>query len=60
MFPEDGGGGHVGINISKKAPAKAAMVIPAAKSPEVAALRHIVLAVADFATLFGGVGESCF
>jgi hypothetical protein len=36
------------------------MAITAAKRQEVAALRHAVLAVADVATLFGGVGESCF
>jgi hypothetical protein len=36
------------------------MAIAAAKCQEVAALRHAVLAVADVATLFGGVRESCF
>ncbi len=46
--------------IFKKSSAKDAMVITAAKRQEVAALRYAVLAVADFATLSGGVGESCF
>jgi hypothetical protein len=32
----------------------------AAKRQEVAVLRNAVLAVANFATLFGGVRESCF
>jgi hypothetical protein len=36
------------------------MVITVAKRQEVAALRHAVLAVADVATLFGDVGESCY
>jgi hypothetical protein len=36
------------------------MAITAAKRQEVAAHRYAVLAVADVATLFGGVGESCF
>jgi hypothetical protein len=36
------------------------MAITAAKRQEVAALCHAVLAIADVATLFGGVGESCF
>jgi hypothetical protein len=36
------------------------MATTAAKRHEVAALRHAVLAVADVATLIGGVGESCF
>ncbi len=36
------------------------MAITAAKRQEVAALRYLVLAVADFAMLFGGVGESFF
>jgi hypothetical protein len=45
--------------IFKKSSAKAAMVITAAKRKEVAVLRYAVLAVADFAMLSGGVGESC-
>jgi hypothetical protein len=53
-------GGHVGINISKKAPAKAAMAITAAKCQEVAALCRIVLAVTNFATLFGDVKSLVF
>jgi hypothetical protein len=44
----------------KKSSAKAAMVLTAAKHQAVAALHYMVLAIADFATLFGGVGESCF
>jgi hypothetical protein len=36
------------------------MAITAAKRQEVAAHRYAVLAVADVATLFGGVGKSCF
>jgi hypothetical protein len=36
------------------------MAITAAKRQAVAALRHAVLAVADFATPFGDVRESCF
>jgi hypothetical protein len=59
LLPEDVGG-HVEVTISKKAPAKAAMAITAAKRQEVVALCQAVLAIADFATLFGGVGESCF
>jgi hypothetical protein len=51
---------HVGVTIYKKSPAKAQMVIMAAKRQEIVALRHAVLAITDFATLFGGVGESCF
>ena len=35
------------------------MAIIAAKRQKVAANRYAVLAVADFATLFGDVGESC-
>ncbi len=35
------------------------MAITAVKRQAVAALRYAVLAVADFATPFGGVGESC-
>jgi hypothetical protein len=36
------------------------MVLTAAKRQAVAALRYAVLAIADFATLFRGIGESCF
>ncbi len=36
------------------------MAITAAKRQEVAALRYAVLAFANFATLFGSLGESCF
>jgi hypothetical protein len=38
---------------------KVAMAIRAAKRQAVAAIRYAVLAIADFATRFGGVGESC-
>jgi hypothetical protein len=53
-------GGHVGVRICKKSPAKGQWLITAAKCQEVAALRHAVLAIADFAMLFGGRRESCF
>jgi hypothetical protein len=46
--------------ICKKSPAKVAMAITAAKCQEVVALRYAVLAIADVATPFGGVGKSCF
>jgi hypothetical protein len=36
------------------------MALTSAKRQAVAALSYIVLDVADFAMLFGGVGESCF
>jgi hypothetical protein len=36
------------------------MAITTVKCHSVAVLRYTVLAVADFAMLFGGVGESCF
>ena len=36
------------------------MAITAAKRQAVAVLPYAVLDVADFATPFGGVGESCF
>jgi hypothetical protein len=36
------------------------MAITAAKRQAVVALSYAVLAVVDFATPFGGVGESCF
>jgi hypothetical protein len=32
----------------------------AAKRQEAAAVRHVMLAVADLARLFGCIGESCF
>jgi hypothetical protein len=35
------------------------MATKAAKHQAVAAIRYTVLAVADFATPFGGIGESC-
>jgi hypothetical protein len=46
--------------IFKKSSAKAAMAVTVANRQEVAAIRHAVLAIADVATLFGGVGESYF
>jgi hypothetical protein len=46
--------------ICKKSPAKMAMVITAGKRQEVGVFCYAVLAVTNFATLFGGVGESCF
>jgi hypothetical protein len=60
LLPEDVGE-HVGVNHLQKVSAKAAMAITAAKRQEVAAFHHTVLAIAaDVATLFGGIGESCF
>ncbi len=46
--------------IFKKSSAKAAMAMTAAKPQEVTVHHHMVLTVADFAMLFGGVGEPCF
>ncbi len=54
-LPQEDVGGHVGVNQSKKSPAKAAMAIRAAKRQAVAAICYAVLAVADFATPFGCV-----
>ncbi len=59
MLPEKVGV-HVGGTICKKSPAKAAVAITAGKCQEVAALRHTVLVIVDFAMLFGGVSESFF
>ncbi len=42
----------------QKVSRKAAVAITAGKCQEVAAFHGAVLVVADFATLFGGVGES--
>ncbi len=53
-------GEHVGVNHIQKVFRKGTMVITTAKHQAVAALRYAVLAVANFATLFRGVGESCF
>ncbi len=41
------------VTICKKSPEKAAVAIAAAKSQKIVALHHAVLAIADFATLFG-------
>jgi hypothetical protein len=57
-LPPEKVGVHVGVTICKKSPAKAAVVITAGKCQEVVALRHVVLVVTDFATLFGGVRVS--
>jgi hypothetical protein len=67
LFPDDVGA-HVGVTVCKKSPAKVAMAITAAKRQKVAVLRHAVLSSVvipqvgsvDLATLFWGVGESCF
>ncbi len=59
-LPQEDVGEHVGLNHIQKSLAKAAMAITVAKRQEVAVLRYPVLAIANFATLFGGVGESCF
>ncbi len=53
-------GGHVGVTICKKSPTNAAMAITVAKCQEVVTLHHEILAIADFAMLFGGIGESGF
>ncbi len=58
-MPPENVGEHVGITICKKSPAKAVLAITATKRQEVASL-YAVLAVADFAMLFGGIGESFF
>jgi hypothetical protein len=52
-------GGHVCVTICKKSPAKVTMMITVARRQQAAALCQVVLAVASFATLFGGVGDSC-
>jgi hypothetical protein len=58
-LPQEDVGGHVGVSHTRKSSANAAMAITAAKRQAVAALRYADLAVANFATPFGGVGESC-
>ncbi len=59
LLPEDVGR-HVGVTICKASSAKAAMADNSGQTPRGRGVRHAVLAVTDFATLFGGVGESCF
>jgi hypothetical protein len=44
----------------KKASAKAAIADNSGQTPRGSCDRQAVFAVADFATLFGGVIESCF
>jgi hypothetical protein len=44
----------MGVTICKKSPSKAAVAITTAKRQEVAVLCQAVLAVTDFASLFGG------
>jgi hypothetical protein len=58
LLPEDVGG-PVGVTIYKKASAKAAMEDNSGQTPRGSGVGYVVLAVADFATLFGGVVESC-
>jgi hypothetical protein len=52
-------GGHVGVTLCKKSPAKAAMA-GNCQTPRGSGIHHAVLAIASFASLFGGFGESCF
>jgi hypothetical protein len=59
LLPEDVGG-PVGVTIYKKASAKAAIADNSGQTPRGSGDRHAVFAVADFATLFGDVVESCF
>ncbi len=54
FLPEDVGE-HVGVTIYKKSPAKAAMAGNSGQMPRGSGGRHAVLAVANFAMLFGGV-----
>jgi hypothetical protein len=53
-------GGPVGVTIRNKASAKVAMVDNSGQMPRGRGVCHAVLAVTDFATMFGGVVESCF
>jgi hypothetical protein len=53
-------GVHTGVTYAKKSPAEAAVAMVAAKHQELAMLRHAVLAITDFARLFGCIGKSCF
>ncbi len=53
-------GGHVGVTICKKYSAKEAISNNSGQMPRGSSVSHVVLAVADFAKLFGGVRESCF
>ncbi len=46
--------------ICKKSSAKAAVADNRGQTPRGSSVRHAVFAVADFATLFGDVRESCF
>jgi hypothetical protein len=54
LLPEDVSG-HVGVTISKKSPAKVAMADNSGQTPRGSGVCHAVLAVAESATLFGGV-----
>ncbi len=58
MLPGDVGG-PVGVIIYKKASGKVAMVDNSGQTPRGSGVLHAVLAISDFATLFGGVTESC-
>jgi hypothetical protein len=57
-LPQKDVGGHVGVNHTQKVLRKGGNGNHSGQA--VAALRYAVLAVADFATPFGDVGESCF
>ncbi len=59
LLPENVGG-PVGVTICIKSSAKAAMADNSGQTPRGSDVLYAVLAVADFATLFGGVIESCF
>jgi hypothetical protein len=56
LLPEDAGG-PVCVTICKKSSAKADN---SGQTPRGSGIRHEVLAIANFATLFGGTVESCF
>jgi hypothetical protein len=59
-LPQEDVGEHVGVNHVQKVCRKGGNGNHSAKRQALAALRYVVLAVADFAMPFGGVGESCF
>jgi hypothetical protein len=59
-LPQEDVGEHVGVNHMQKVCRKGGNGNHSAKRQAVAALCYAVLAVADFATPFGGIGQSCF
>jgi hypothetical protein len=58
LLPEDVGG-PVGVAICKTSSAKAAMADNSSQMPRGSGVCYAVLAVANFATLFGGIVVSC-